>query len=142
MTASTQTESAIRVISIDHISIIVRDLEASRHFYVDILGMQQVPRPAFKFPGLWFQAGATLVHLIGEHPGSAPAGYQEPAEKAGTLRVGHFAFGVEDAYAALETLKQCGVRLRGNPSMRPDGYLQVFCYDPDGHVVELFSRAR
>lgn len=141
MSASTQTESTIRVTAIDHVTIIVKDLESSRKFYVDTLGMQQVPRPAFKFPGMWFQAGATQIHLIQEHPGSAPAGFSEPPAGVGPGRSGHFAFGVADARAASETLTRLGIRIRGGPSLRPDGFVQIWCYDPDGHVVELFSRA-
>lgn len=142
MTTAAQTESDIRVVAIDHITIIVRDLEASRKFYVDTLGMREVPRPAFKFPGKWFQAGNTQIHLILEHPGSDAAGFREPASGVGPGRSGHFAFGVEDAAAAAETLKRLGVRIRGGPSQRPDGFVQIWCYDPDGHVVELFSRAK
>src|SRR5688572_23821321 len=49
----------LRVKSIDHATFVVKDLERSRRFYVDGLGMDEVPRPAFSFDGLWFQAGAT-----------------------------------------------------------------------------------
>lgn len=55
----------IQVKSLDHVTLVVKDLELSRRFYVDGLGMREVPRPAFSFPGSWFQAGPTLIHLIG-----------------------------------------------------------------------------
>ena len=38
--------------SFDHVTLICADLEATRRFYVDFIGMTEVPRPAFKFPGL------------------------------------------------------------------------------------------
>ena len=31
------------------------DAEASRQFYVELLGMTEVDRPAFDFQGAWFQ---------------------------------------------------------------------------------------
>src|SRR5437667_69670 len=64
----------IQVKSLDHVTIVVKDLERSRQFYVDGLGMRETPRPAFTFLGSWFQAGATQIHLIQEHVGTPPAG--------------------------------------------------------------------
>ena len=43
--------SLLSVRAIDHVAVIARDLEASRHFYEEILGMRSVPRPDFPFPG-------------------------------------------------------------------------------------------
>ncbi|MEX0939648.1 MAG: VOC family protein [Pirellulales bacterium] len=136
---SNATATGLKVRSIDHVTIIVADLERSRQFYCDVLGMQQVERPAFKFPGLWFQAGATQVHLILEFEGCAPPGYAAAAAaRAGLAH--HFAFEVDDAPRAAEQLTAAGVQIMGGPNNRPDGCIQVWCYDPDGHVVEVFHR--
>lgn len=130
----------ICVRGIDHVTLIVDDLERSAKFYVDLLGMQRVERPGFGFPGLWFQAGKTQIHLILQHPESSPPGWRDAPPQAGAGRVSHFAFEVADCRAAIEVLKRAGVRIRGT-GMRPDGYIQTWFYDPDGHVVELFSKA-
>ncbi len=100
--------------------------------------MQEVPRPAFSFAGLWFQAGATQIHLILEYSGSGPAGNLLP-EQARSSRTHHFAFAVDDAAAFVPQLQRLGVPILGLPKSRPDGYLQLFVTDPDGHVVELCS---
>src|SRR5437588_4399821 len=42
--------SGVRVRSIDHVTLVVQDLERSRNFYVQTLGMREVPRPGFSFP--------------------------------------------------------------------------------------------
>ena len=128
----------LRVTSLDHVTLVVKNLERSRRFYEDVLGMRAVPRPAFSFAGLWFQAGATQIHLILEFAGSGPAGNLLD-ENLRTSRTHHFAFAVEDADAAFAWLKECAVPSLGVPKPRPDGYLQVFVTDPDGHVVELCS---
>ena len=47
--------------AIDDRTIVVNDLDRSRAFYRDLLGMTQVERPDFGFPGYWFQAGTTGV---------------------------------------------------------------------------------
>jgi glyoxylase I family protein len=129
----------IGVKTIDHVTLVVADLERSAAFYVDLLGMRRVERPVFGFPGLWFQAGNTQIHLIVQHEKSSPAGLPDAPPQAGAGRVFHFAFEVADCATAVERLKMAGVRVRGT-GLRPDGCHQVWCYDPDGHVVELFSR--
>ena len=131
----------LRVTSIDHVTLVVQNLERSRRFYVDALGMREVPRPAFSFAGSWFQAGNTQIHLILEFAGSGPAGNLLPAEKRSS-RTQHLAFAVADATAAAARLKELGVSLLGGPKPRPDGYMQVFVTDPDGHVIELCSSPR
>src|SRR4051794_19754568 len=53
-----QTKAApagLRVKTLDHVTVVVKDLERSRRFYVEILGMREVRRPAFSFEGSWFQ---------------------------------------------------------------------------------------
>jgi catechol 2,3-dioxygenase-like lactoylglutathione lyase family enzyme/uncharacterized protein YunC (DUF1805 family) len=128
----------IKVKSIDHVTLVVKDLERSRHFYVGALGMGQVPRPAFSFDGLWFQAGATQIHLILEFSGSSPAGNLLP-ENQRSSRTQHLAFLVDDADDALRHLKELRIPILSGPKPRPDGYQQLFVTDPDGHVVELCS---
>ena len=61
--------AGIEVGGIDHVTIVVEDLERSRHFYCDVLGMRAIERPEFPFPGLWF-----LAVRISEDPseGSEP----------------------------------------------------------------------
>ena len=73
--------TSIQVKSLDHVTLVVKDLERAREFYVEALGMREVPRPAFSFAGSWFQAGATQVHLILEYSGSGPAGNFLPADQ-------------------------------------------------------------
>ncbi|MDG1894919.1 MAG: VOC family protein [Fuerstiella sp.] len=128
--------ATIQVKQIDHVTLIVSDVDASRRFYVDLLGMNEVPRPGFDFGGAWFQAGATLVHLIEAHEDSGPAGFPDGILKKSS-RNHHFAFEVQDARGAAEILKSLGIQLVADAKTRPDGAIQVFIADPDGHVVEL-----
>jgi catechol 2,3-dioxygenase-like lactoylglutathione lyase family enzyme len=133
---------ALRVKSLDHVTLVVKDLDRSHEFYAGGLGMQPIERPAFSFAGSWFQAGKTQIHLILEHPESGPAGVPIPQQLLGMSRTHHFAFEVDDAYAATEILRQKGIPVVSGPKNRPDGMIQVFATDPDGHVVELCSWPR
>lgn len=133
-----ETTAPIRVKTLDHVTLIVNDLEASRKFYCDLLGMRNVPRPGFSFGGSWFQAGDTQIHLILQHEKSGPAG-ENTADLQKSSRNRHFAFEVEDGQAVASKLTELGVPILSGPQVRPDGAVQVFITDPDGHVVELCS---
>lgn len=132
------TSTTIKVQTIDHVTLVVKDLEQSRQFYVDLLGMEEQDRPNFSFAGSWFQAGPTQIHLILEHDDSGPAGNSDKRTDTQS-RTHHFAFVVEDAVAAEKVLREAGADLVGPVKSRPDGAAQVFVRDPDGYVVELTS---
>ena len=131
-------QPGIGVKSFDHVTIICADLEATRQFYVDVLGMTQMPRPAFNFPGLWFQLGKVQIHATRESAESGKAGW---ADRGGSLasRGHHLAFRVDDVAEALEIVQAHDVRIASPLQQRPDGYRQLYLYDPDGHLVEIVS---
>src|SRR6266516_3038457 len=55
----------MRPAGLHHVSINVRDVSASRDFYVDVLGLtERADRPDFNFDGAWLDAGSQQVHLI------------------------------------------------------------------------------
>jgi lactoylglutathione lyase len=129
--------TSINVTSFDHITLICADLEATRRFYVEILGMTEVQRPAFKFPGLWFELAGIQIHATQQSPESGPAGWA----KTGTVtaRGHHIAFAVEGMSQALAIVEAHQIRIASPLQQRPDGFKQLYLYDPDGHVVELVS---
>ncbi|HEX5472818.1 MAG TPA: VOC family protein [Lacipirellulaceae bacterium] len=122
----------------DHVTIICADLEATRRFYVDFLGMTEVARPAFSFPGLWFQLGNVQIHATQESPEAGKAGW---ADQGATVvsRGHHIAFAVDDVAKVLNAIREHGVRIASPIRERPDGFKQLYLYDPDGHVIELVS---
>src|SRR5947207_9469046 len=117
---------------------IYADLAATRRFYVDFLGMTQVPRPAFKFPGLWFQLGNVQIHATQESPEAGKAGWADQSGKI-VSRSHHIAFAVDDVSEILPIVECHGVRTASPLQQRPDGFKQLYLYDPDGHLVELVS---
>lgn len=113
------------VLELNHVALDVSDVPASVAFYRDVLGLPELPRPDFGFPGAWFRLGVTQeLHLIGNRG-------REVGQRAG-----HFALLVSDIQPAAVRLREAGVEFRG-PKPRPDGALQVFTADPDGNVIEL-----
>lgn len=124
----------MKVLGLNHVALHCADLGASVRFYGEVIGLPQIPRPAFDFPGAWFAIGGDgqELHLIARPPRDTDA-YSVPRER-------HFAIAVDSAAAAEHRLRAGGIGF--SPAKpRPDGVLQVFTRDPDGHVLELCQLA-
>jgi catechol 2,3-dioxygenase-like lactoylglutathione lyase family enzyme len=114
---------------LDHVAIHVSDVERSCRFYRDVLRLAPIPRPAFSFPGAWFRLGQKQeLHLIGERKALVHS----------HNRGNHFALltslaGFDEWECELRRLGVDFVPRR----VRPDGALQMYVVDPDGHFVEI-----
>lgn len=128
--------------SFDHVTIIVADLAATRKFYVEQLGMHEVPRPDFDFPGAWLAVAPDQsradIHVTVTSELAGIAGWGDLKAKS-VSRGHHFAFQVDDAPALEKHLAEQGVAIAVHCRPRPDGPTQFYVHDPDGHVVEFFS---
>ena len=102
--------SGISVTSFDHVTIICADLEATRRFYVDVLGMTEVSRPEFRFPGMWFQVGCVQIHATQESPEAGKAGWGDQGASV-VSRGHHIAFAVDDVSKVLKIIQDLGVRI-------------------------------
>jgi len=126
---------------IQHCALVVSDLERSRAFYGDVLGLEEIGRPSiFEFAGAWFRAGSDEVHLIVENDTTMRAGASAPANALGFGLVTHLAIEVDDLAAMLRRVSEHGVEPGGGPMPRGDGVDQAFIEDPDGYIVEVFER--
>src|SRR5690349_20699362 len=51
---------------LQHFTIEPQDLEKTKEFYVDVLGLENGNRPPLDFPGYWlYSGGQATVHLMG-----------------------------------------------------------------------------
>ena len=128
----------LQVSVFDHLTIIVSDLAATKHFYVNVLGMTERPRPDFDFTGAWYEVGNMQIHATVASELAGQAGWGERGVKRNS-RGHHFAFRISDVDAALKIVKERGIAIADGPKIRPDGAKQLYIFDPDQHVVELFS---
>src|SRR3954466_3592815 len=82
---------------LDHCSVIITNLERSRRFYRDLLGLKEIAKPrTFDFVVLWFQLGDTQLHLLRK-------------DQPDTISPRHFALRVPDARAARRYFQEHGV---------------------------------
>ena len=130
---------------VDHYSIRTDDLERSRRFYTDVIGLEEGPRPPFDFPGYWLYAGAhPIVHLMGYNPArrgtlDAQVGERKAAADGGTGALDHVAFAGTDRAALIARCRKHDVAYRER-SVPQSNLTQVFLQDPDGLTIEINYR--
>ncbi len=127
-----------QVQSFDHLTLVVANLKATRHFYVDLLGMEEILRPDFDFAGSWFAVGKVQIHVILASELSGQAGWGDRGVTV-CSRGHHFAFQISDIESAAEQASEFGIEIAAGPKQRPDGAKQLFVFDPDQHLIELFQ---
>jgi catechol 2,3-dioxygenase-like lactoylglutathione lyase family enzyme len=123
---------------LDHYFVYASDLEVSRRFYSEVLGLSSGPRPEFGFPGFWFYLEDRPVVHVGDD--KFEGGYVYPNGErtiAGpTGPVDHIAFrgnGIDDFLARFERMGVAYQR-REVPDFRLS---QLFVKDPEGVTIEL-----
>jgi len=122
--------SSLPIEVVHHISYITHNLEASRRFYCDVLGFEEIERPEFSFPGAWLFNHGVQIHLI--EPGDKPA----PEGSEVQTRKDHIAYKVSDIDAARARLEEFGIEYK--ESLVPQtNVTQIFFLDPDGNHLEL-----
>ncbi len=111
--------------TINHVGLPVKDRKVALKFYRDILGLEVIPSMVDNENIVWMRtADGTMVHLIEPPPGKDSAGY-------------HFAMEAEDFDAAVKELQASGYEVDEGPGERHDGQRYIFAVDPDGNRVEF-----
>ncbi|NJL80344.1 MAG: VOC family protein [Richelia sp. RM2_1_2] len=129
---------------VHHIALNVQDMQASRHFYGNILGLHEltgdhVPATlvnlvaAGKVANFMIPDG-TILDLFWEPDLSPP----DPNPERGFTRANHLAFDIAPELFdhAVEVLRQHQIKIAQEPVTRPTGR-GVYFYDPDGFMLEI-----
>lgn len=131
---------------IEHFLIQTADLEATRDWYVQVLGFREGPHPDFKFPVVWLYLGDTdVVHLTqgGKNVSENRKAYlgQQSEATTGSGVVDHIAFRCTGLTEMMERLSRGKVEFRKR-MVDDQGLFQLFLFDPNGVKIELnFSNA-
>jgi len=118
-----------------HVSVCATDLDRARAFYGGRLGLKEIPRPAFDFPGIWYSLGGDLqLHIILNDQLVRPAAEREKI----VARYPHFALWSEDVDGTARRIEELGLVCRDVIS-GPTGLRQLFVKDPDGNMIEFLG---
>jgi catechol 2,3-dioxygenase-like lactoylglutathione lyase family enzyme len=110
----------------NHFNVLTDDVDATRRFYIGIIGLTEGERPPFAFGGAWLYAGGHPILHVSEA--------KLPRDRAGVID--HIAFTATDLKGTVARLKQHGIAYTLNQQAGTRLW-QVFCHDPMGAKVEL-----
>jgi glyoxylase I family protein len=119
----------MKIKTVNHVGLPVRDRKVSLKFYRDILGLEVIPSMVDSKNIVWLRAAdGTMVHLI------------EPADGK-TLGGSHVAFEVDDFDAAVRELQASEYEVDAKSGERHDGQRYIFARDKDGNRLEFTTRS-
>lgn len=125
---------------LNHFLVLTKDIEASRRFYIEALGMRDAPRPWAPFPGAWLAIGSQVcLHLAQANDDPAMLHHfgRSPGETLhGSGAVDHIAFFASDLQEFEQRLMQQSIPYRRR-SIPKSSLEQIFVTDPDGVTIEL-----
>ena len=120
----------IKITTINHQSMPVRDRERALGFWRDLLGLEVIPAQEGG-PGsrmVWMRAAdGTMVHLM-------------PRDDQDRPNI-HTAFEVEDFDEALQAMRDAGFEIIKGPLEREDGQRAFYVYDPEGNRLEFTTKS-
>lgn len=124
--------TAAPVLGLNHVNLLVDDLEAARSFYGHALGLNELERPSVDGSGAWYRIGSAQLHLSAVD--AMPSG--------SSTSVSHIAL-----HLPADTFDECvaaiharGANITRGPQSREQLGVSVrtaFCRDPAGNLIEL-----
>ena len=128
------------ITELNHYLLVARDLERTKDFYRDVLGLELAERPDFGFPGYWLKTGEDIcVHLASQEPNETRDLFllkKHPKGTAGSGSVDHIAFLAKDPREVRSRIQKHRVEMhfRSFPEAK---LFQIFLKDPDDVTIEL-----
>ena len=118
-----------RAVKINHVTLIVDNLEKASEFYEQELGLEPLPAFNFDYPVMFFIINDEQQLHLSEW------------EDTTSFR-GHLCLQVDDfnsIFRRMKELQAVDVKPWGKVRQLPDGAMQMFVRDPSGNLVELSS---
>ncbi|MCH2160741.1 MAG: VOC family protein [Phycisphaerales bacterium] len=116
-----------QALAINHVTLVVDNLEVAGKFYREELGLEALPAFALDFPAQFFKVNDTQQLHITEW------------DDVFSFR-GHVCFVVDDFNAIFHRMKALDaidIRPWGLVRRLPDGAMQMFVRDPSGNLLEI-----
>jgi glyoxylase I family protein len=129
---------------VHHIALNVADIQAAKHFYGQILGLHElqgteIPSSIAQLVAAGkvanFRTPDGLILDLFAEPGLTPPN-EDPTVQF--TRANHLAFNIDPQLFdfAVQVLRSNNVKIEGEPITRSTGR-GVYCYDPDGLMIEI-----
>jgi len=130
----------VPVTALNHYLIVSKNLERSKKFYQQVLGLDLAERPDFGFPGYWLKTGDNIcVHLASQDPNKIRDNFllkKHPKGTNGSGSVDHIAFLAQNPEEVRNRIQKNKVEMHFRSF--PDAKLfQIFLKDPDDVTIEL-----
>lgn len=121
-----------KILSFNHVSILVKDAHKSLYFYQNILGLKLLTRPNLGFEGFWLELGCgQALHLMQlNNP------YANIAKPKHGGRDMHFALQVDSIADFAKILIKKNILFSTSKS----GRKAIFLQDLDNNVIELLQK--
>ncbi|MCU4118071.1 glyoxalase [Variovorax sp. N23] len=119
-----------------HLAIKTANLDATRAFWVGVIGLREIARPDFGYPGAWLACGQpggqAIIHVYAGGPALGDAG-QVPS---GTGAIDHVSLACSGYHAYVARFR--AAQLDWREFLVPGTTLwQLFVHDPSGVQLEL-----
>jgi catechol 2,3-dioxygenase-like lactoylglutathione lyase family enzyme len=131
------------LLKMEHYLVMTDDIEKTKDFYRDVIGLTVGFRADLGFPGYWLYLGDTPVIHIAEWESytvhSNKLGIPVTTRSASTGAFDHIAFngtGAQEMMARLDALKIP----YGRNDVAVASLIQLFLFDPNGIKIELNYR--
>ena len=110
--------------ALNHFLLVAKNLERTKDFYRNVLGMELAERPDFGFPGYWLKIGDDIcVHLASQAPNKTRDTFllkKHPRGTRGSGQVDHIAFLAKDPESVRKRIQMRGIEIMrtGQPHER------------------------
>ncbi len=119
----------MKIKTVNHVAVIVTDLQKAHDFYGELLGLRELERPPEVVaggPGAWYELDGLQLHLfVGPDPGATSTR--------------HIGVEIDDLDALVQKIKARGLPLEDAFSFG-EFKRRKFTSDPSGNLVELMSK--
>ena len=140
----------MKINKLDHVSIATDQLEDTKKFYCDLLGLKVGHRPKLKSSGYWLYSGEeAIIHLVetgsnldrkiafsDDKTNARSLGNPEITDLSETGMDDHIAMTVEESAGLVKHMQENDVKYWGRLIADRELY-QIFVRDPNGVIIEL-----
>lgn len=143
------------ITGMNHTGFVVKDVEASAEFYMNVIGLKEVARRERDGGPISDVVGYENTHLkavlLGlDENGShilelvqyiRPEASDRPTEERAVLGASHLCFDVDDINATFDAMIASGAKKLNRPVEVSPGRVVCYLQDPDGNWIELIQSA-